>query len=80
MNEEQNWSVMTEEELAFEKELSRLRKLRDNAGKSIKDHKEKVAMHKAIMETETKSMLFAKYAEERLAREIRELYEKREGI
>jgi len=25
----------TEQELAFEKELSRLRKLRDNAGKSI---------------------------------------------
>ena len=69
----------TEQELAFEKELSRLRKLRDNAGKSIKEHKEKVAFHKARLATEERSLLFAKYAEERLARELRNLWKEHEG-
>lgn len=65
-----------EQEIAFEKELSRPRELRKNAEKSIKKHRDEVAFHKARLATEERSLILSQYAEARLVREIHQLWKK----
>ncbi len=69
----------TEQELAFEKELSRLRKLRDNAGKNIKEHREKVAFHKARLATEEWDLENSRKAYFELQERLSELWKEHDG-
>ena len=65
--------MSTEQE--FEKELSRLRKLRDNAGKNIKDHKEKIAINEAILATTKDILKNSKNSYYELQEQISELWQ-----
>jgi hypothetical protein len=65
--------MSTEQE--FETQLSRLRKLRDNVGKNIKDHKEKIAINEAILATTKDKLKNSKNSYYELQEQISELWQ-----